>query len=116
MGYMKHHAIIVSGMKGSTDEAFRVANSFGMTLIGPSEEVTNGYTSFMVCPDGSKEGWDESDASDVRRDRFVTWLREAPLRRCWVAWVEVQYGDDDVQTLIVRHSDEACEGGRDGVS
>lgn len=38
------------------------------------ESVINKYWSFCVFPDGSKEGWEESDEYDKRRDLFVKWL------------------------------------------
>ncbi len=36
--------------------------------------VVNGYTSFMVAPDGSKEGWAESIQADDDRADFIKWL------------------------------------------
>jgi hypothetical protein len=74
-------------------------------IVGPAVNYTR---TFMIGPDGSKEGWDISDCGDAFRNAFVAWLNayrysdgSSPL-----AWVVVQYGDDNGETLIVRHSDE----------
>ena len=62
----------------------------------------------MVPPDGSKEGWRESEAGDSTRAAFVKWLRS----RCYddgsssYGWVEVQYADDEGETKIVSDSSE----------
>jgi hypothetical protein len=68
----------------------------------------NGFQSFFIPPDGSKEGWDDSNIGDLQRETMINWLNEqayedgsTPFR-----WVEVQYGDDDKVSKIVRHSDQ----------
>lgn len=62
----------------------------------------------VTLPDGSKEGWEHSDVGDKARDSYTDWLKaqayedgSSPLQ-----WVEVQYGDDNGETKIIRHSDE----------
>ena len=63
----------------------------------------------MIATDGSKEGWPESCTGDQQRDLFVQWCND----QRWsdgsssLRWVEVQYGDDDGITKIVR--DEVSE-------
>ena len=72
--------------------------------MGP---FVNNYRSFAIVPDGSKEGWPESDEGDEGRDRFIEWLDTqryddgSPRQR----WVEVQFGDDDEETKVCRDSD-----------
>jgi hypothetical protein len=74
----------------------------------------NSTRSFLVAPDGSKEGWEESDKGDQRREEFVEWLRgqayndgSNPL-----AWIELyfaaeqQFMDDFPGAEIVRGSHE----------
>jgi hypothetical protein len=119
MGYTRHNAIIVSasyGQRVTEGEHWAViAHSKAVELFGDIAAVTevtpttmNNYRSFLVAPDGSKEGWDLSDSGDAARDAFVTWLREqayddgsSPLD-----WVEVQFADDDRETCIIRCDDE----------
>lgn len=120
MGYDRHHCIVVTSFDESLlAEAHQVAVSLfasakaegyahGMMVSEIVPSVTNGYSSFFVPPDGSKEGWEESRLGDSARGVFVDWLRS---RRhsdgsSSLDWVEVQYGDDERATRIVRHSDE----------
>lgn len=109
MGYMRHHAIVISAGYGDYLEQARAkAIELGMQVTEIVESHTNGVTTFLIIPDGSKEGWSESDAGDGRRDSMKEWLDlqryedgSGPLH-----WVEVQYGDDDRETKVVSHSDE----------
>lgn len=120
MGYIRHNAIVVTAtyedhIERAHAEAVRIfhAPESAMCTYAVVTEVTpeamNTTRSFLVGPDGSKEGWALSDEFDARRDTFIEWLRaqayadgSSPL-----AWVEVQYGDDELETLVVRDSDEA---------
>lgn len=119
MGYIRHRAIVVTGTYDgwagrAHAKAEELAREHGIggyaerlvsPLLGPS---VNDTESFFVAPDGSKEGWEMSDEGDAFRDAFVDWLEgqryedgSSPL-----AWVEVQYGDDNQDTRVIRHSDE----------
>jgi hypothetical protein len=68
---------------------------------------------FMIIPDGSKEGWPGSDEGDARREAFLAEVRRRAALTLldeddewFFDWVEVQYGNDDGITKIVTHSDE----------
>lgn len=112
MGYMRHHAIVVTGYEPDNHDrvadAYGKAVSLGLNVSNVIESPVNGYRSFLVAPDGSKEGWDDSDAGDKRRDAFVDWLRS--LEDGWLAWAEVRYGDDDGQAAVIRGSDKNLSG------
>jgi hypothetical protein len=74
-----------------------------------SPKMTNGYRSFAIFPDGSKEGWDTSDELESKRDAFIRWLYQncTDSTGClWVDYVYFQFGDDDGVTKILSHSDE----------
>lgn len=118
MGYICHHAIIVTGSYDNWTERAqekalalldRWSDGRPHDLVGPiSPPVVNGYTTFCIYPDGSKEMWSGSEAGDLFREEFVGWLRaqryedgSTPL-----AWVEVQYGDDGFDTRVLADSDE----------
>lgn len=115
MGYMRHHAIVVTGWR---DDLLSVRDKVAgivtatdncMIRVTPlTDKATNSYASFLVAPDGSKEGWDTSDAGDEARAEIIKYLDS--LRHedgsTSVDWVEVQFGDDDRETIIVNHSDE----------
>lgn len=114
MGYIRHHGFLVTGGDWSAEAATiaechtAAVNIFGPAVSPLSPKATNGYQSFAVFPDGSKEGWEESDAGDEQRQRFIAWLRERAVYSDGsraVSWVEVQYGDDELHTVIVDDSD-----------
>ena len=83
MGYMRHNAVIVTAdgyaMKGRAGfpapdvDAFRqsLPAKWQHLVIGPVPSVINDYVSFAFLPDGSKEGWDDSDAGDEYRQQFT---------------------------------------------
>lgn len=109
MGYMRHHAIIVTSFDDELlEQAHAKATELGMSTSPILGEVTNGYRTFLVGPDGSKEGWDESDRGDLRRAAFVGWLNQQRHEdeSSNLDWVEVQYGDDDLETRIVNDESE----------
>jgi hypothetical protein len=121
VGYIRHHAIIVTGSNGdfirrAHMEARVIAErhsigGYGEAIVSPLVgPFMNGAESFFVAPDGSKEGWAMSGDGDEFREEFVEWLRaqayddgSSPL-----AWVEVQYGDDNRVTAVINHSDDAA--------
>lgn len=98
MGTIAHHAIIVTGVYGDwTQKAHAFAERiFPEAQVSPiATSPTNGYKSFCIFPDGSKEGWEESQSGDEQRDAFIAWLERqrygdlsAPL-----SWVEINYGE-----------------------
>lgn len=117
MGYMRHHAIVCTGMLEYIDNAHKKAlDIFGFDGVSPlGHERVNGYQSFCVWPDGSKEGWDESKDGDSRRGEFVWWLenkhceetayQEEPLKTCLINWVEVRFGDDNCVNSVIGDSE-----------
>ena len=114
MGYMRHHAIIVTSWESSHireahAEAVRVfspppIDGFSMhPMVGELvASPVNSYESFVIYPDGSKEGWMPSDEGNKRRAEFLKWMRAGSL---YLDWVEVQYGDDERITKVTNHSD-----------
>lgn len=109
MGYMRHHAIIVTGaIPEKLHAAHAAAQSIFPVVTAIVDSETNGYGSFMVPPDGSKEGWEESDEGNTRRELFLDALSDLRYPDGYpFEWVEIQYGDDDRETVVTHHSDEA---------
>lgn len=102
MGYICHHAIIVTGsIDDYTEQAHKKAeeifNEHGLKLVSPMwDGAWNCYRSFCIYPDGSKEGWEESDRAEKLRRAFIVWLKlqvyedgSSPLD-----WALVQFGDE----------------------
>ena len=109
MGYIRHHAIVVTDHShGEFIEAARdAATRFGLSVSDIVMSPNNRYRSFLVAPDGSKEGWEESDKADTARASLISWLEDqryddgsSPLD-----WVEVRFGGDDRGASIISHTD-----------
>lgn len=76
MGYQRHNAIIVTSFdeKAVINARIQAKRMFGyVSEISP--KMINNYTSFFIPPDGSKEGWPESDAADSQRNAFMDWCK-----------------------------------------
>ena len=107
MGYLRRHAIAVTGTHGNDiDTAHAFAESTGAQVTPIMETFINNERTFFVCPDGSKEGWHQSDLGDEQRARIVEHLKtyayddgSSPLQ-----WVEFFYGDDMGQTAILNRN------------
>lgn len=111
MGYMRHHAIIVTGSDSQTptiEQAHEEAAAIFPYVSPLSSRAVNGYRSFFVPPDGSKEGWPESEKGDQERDSFIRWLRSCRYDdgSSPFDWVAIQYGDDYYETKIISDSDQ----------
>lgn len=108
MGYIKHHAIVVTGQHDWYDtltlptifdaraEAIRCGCRLVTEVVGPG---INNTSSFLIAPDGSKEGWKESDSGDAARASFIQWLRATN----YYEWAEVVLGPDDAEARIERN-------------
>ena len=109
MGYHVHHAIAVTSWSAaSITEAHRLALEVfaGTSLVSPlCDGVINGFASFFVAPDGSKEGWPESDEMDARRATFIIALRNISRSYVGLDWVEVAFGGDEplANTRVLDH-------------
>lgn len=107
MGHIVHHAIVVTTWDAKLARMAQkfAKNDLGCAVTGVTESGTNRYLSFMVCPDGSKSGWEESDNGDTRRNEFVKWLHEQRYEdgSSPFAWCEVKYSSDDGAAEVTRH-------------
>lgn len=110
MGYMRHHALIVTTWNADAAGAFHaqatsVCRSCPVSAV--IESPTNSYLTVLVCPDGSKEGWEESDRGDAECASLIEWLDAQRYEdgSSALRWALVQYGDDDGETTVIDHSD-----------
>lgn len=108
MGYIRHHAIIVTSCLVNLESARKQAQEYGLAVSNIVKSPINGYKSFFVAPDGSNEGWAESETGNIARDRFIYWLRKQAYEddSSPYEWVELQYKDDNRENKITRHSDD----------
>lgn len=122
MGYDRHQAIVVTSYsREDIDHAYAVAvrtfdsmedrMEYGCDMVTPiMMSPSNGWFTFFVGPDGGKESGPASAEGDARRAAFRAWLKSQAHEHgeSRYAWVEVQYGDDSLETCIVDDSDAAC--------
>lgn len=95
MSLIQHHAILVTVDLGLEyiEKIAQKARDIGCVVIGPSAPQINlSSTLCVLCvvPDGSKEGWAHSDEGDVRRAKFIEYLKSPDV---YATWVEVSYGE-----------------------
>ncbi len=112
MGYFRHHAILVTSMFPDAIEQVYAAvhallvgecDFLEVSMISPlSPPTTNGYKSFTIYPDGSKEGWETSDEGDEVRNTVVGLLTSNHFH---VSWCHVQYGDEEGDNKMLAHND-----------
>ncbi len=109
MGYMCHHAIIVSSFdkyaEDARNKALEIFENCENRLSVVSEILTtiNGTTSFFIAPDGSKEGWNESNSFEEKRKEFINWLKT----QYRYDWALIQYGDDESDNRLLEASGNA---------
>lgn len=106
MGYMRGHTIVVDSWNA---EMIATAQAKATTIfpwVSPlSPPAVNMHQAFFIPPDGSKEGWADSEDGDRRRSDFKQWLREQSYEDGSTAlrWVEVQFADDENVTVVIDH-------------
>lgn len=108
MGYMRHHSIVVTSWNEyNLRKAHTFAVKTGATVSPVVESKSNGYTSFFVAPDGSKEGWEASETGDSQRQDIIDHLETYRYGdgSTSVHYVEVQFGDEEGETKIMCDSD-----------
>ena len=111
MGYMRHDAIVVTAFdKKYIAPAIAKARELGLCVSSMTKEVTNGYRSFLIAPDGSKEGWDTSQKGDDARAAWKEWANKSYKKGVYLDWVHVSFaGDEDRDTKIVDQAERRDE-------
>lgn len=112
MGYIKHHAIVITGYDDAKINKVRdkicqiLDTEFGEdvsdTMVTPILSArTNGYLTFFVGPDGSKEGWETSNNGDSAREKIKSLLAKP---KNYHDFAELYYGEDNGYCEIVDHN------------
>lgn len=96
MGYIKHEALIVISYSEEVLSEIHLAATVIYAdkahLISPIiDSRMNGYHSFFIAPDGSKEGWTDSNASNAARNLVVSYIEKQNN----TDYCEVMFGGDD---------------------
>lgn len=101
MGTIINHAIIVTGHNVWTLTVAREkAIELELKCCEPVHHKTNGEATFLVIPDGSKEGWERSNKENTQRAKFIEFLHT----RRGLYWLEVSYSPDSGRTAITDHA------------
>jgi hypothetical protein len=122
MGYMRHHTIVVTSwdekkLQVAHDKAVELFHKVPIdinrgntqSLVSPIVNgVVNGYGSFFIAPDGSKEGWEDSDNGDKAREAFINYCREQAYDdgSNSLSYVEIQFGDDRHDCRVLNSGDD----------
>lgn len=113
MGYYVHKTLIVTGYDS---EHFRRAYAKAICLFrfdnkGNETNMVssiygqglNNYKTFVVVPDGSKEGWETSDFFDKKMDEMIEYLNSKDCKfsdnSSFNEWILVEYGDTGRRVL-----------------
>lgn len=108
MGYIRHHAIIISGRDDKKLKAFhkKAKEIFEKQVTNIVKSPVNTSLTFLIGPDGSKEGWDESDLGDKKRAEFIDLIDDSAYNdgSNSIRYCEVFYGDDERQSEIVNYN------------
>ncbi|MCB0383830.1 MAG: hypothetical protein KDD43_00450 [Bdellovibrionales bacterium] len=112
---MTHHAIVVTTFdKRTIDQLREVAiDLFDKRLVTEIiETVVNGYYTFLIGPDGSKEGWAQSDEGDEARDKFIEFIHALDYEdgSSPVDFAEVQYGEESGYNKLLRSDSDERHG------
>lgn len=103
MGYTIHHTIsVTSPIANLLHEAHAFATSTGASVSEIVLGTVNGVASFLVAPDGSKEGWQASDHGDEQRERIKAWLRSKAYEdgSTSLKWFEVEHPEDGAPRVV----------------
>jgi hypothetical protein len=102
MGCINHDAIIVTGSIAADVAAGRdKAIALGLPCSDLVTSHLNGYVSFLIGPDGSKEFWDASAKGDAARAAWIAWARAGWTSGRFLTFVHVRYGEIEAE----RHDD-----------
>lgn len=92
MGYIKHQAIVVTAQDEDIIAIRNKAIEFGLLCSDVVLGLCNGYRSFLIASDGSKEGWEHSKIYDERRAKWIEWAKAN--QEFFFDWVLVSFGGD----------------------
>lgn len=112
MAYTRHHAIVVTSWdEKRIKKARKKAKEIGLAVTSIAHSPLNGFRSFLIAPDGSNEGWEDSDVGDQRRSEFWDYVerKRFPDGGSYLSVVEVFYGDDNRETGIAREANRDQE-------
>lgn len=111
MGTIRHNVIIVTcdsyNHKDMIKVHMKAVELFGMLVTSITSTPTNGFLTFFIAPDGSKEGWGESNEHDIKRKELCDYIDTFAYKdgSSSFKYVDVCYGETfDGNTTYVEKS------------
>jgi hypothetical protein len=103
MGYIVHDYILITHwdceeLKKVHKEICRIWKKYFDTSSVSSviHSPINGYGTILICPDGSKEGWTESNYGDAARADILNYLKKQKIKSLKISHTE----EDDITFKI----------------
>ena len=112
MGIINHNAIIATTWDNK--EIKRLKKWIGKLerndqfhfILG--QAFTNSYQTIVLVPDGSKEGWDESERWDNIREKFIKELDKGAYDDGSNSWDYVEIGFGEYGEKILKGNSKNC--------
>lgn len=100
MGIMNHNAVIATTWSSEKADILqkwieKLTKDEQRFIVRVEETLTNGYHTFIIVPDGSKEGWEDSNNGDRLRELIIMRLSKDNYNdnsSPW-DWVEIGFGE-----------------------
>lgn len=109
MGLIQHNAMIATTL--SVEEFSRVRLAIeardDRDLFTFNQTKINAYHTIIIPPDGSKEGWDDSDAGDSRRQWLIELIQQGPYIGGYWDYVDVSFGELGARIEATNCKDDA---------
>lgn len=106
MGYFRHHVIVVMGWRPSDVDLARaeaVRLFAGLCEVSPvCASARNGFRSFFVPSDGSKEFWPASNAGDAARAALLRWVKDSEREGVFLQVMHAVISDEEGEQRIVQ--------------
>ena len=109
MGNINHNAIVITGWNHNEVQEAQVKAVELLYPICATEKAlvseivygeVNGYSSFFIAPDGSKEGWELTKELNSARLQILDYVKNN-LRSC--DYTHVVFGGDHIKVDVFNH-------------
>lgn len=116
MGVVNHNAVIATIEDyPALDSHYAVVIEWISSLTHTEQQLflvgrgwVNGSRTIVLIPDGSKEGWAESDRGNDLRKRFIERLREDDFEDGSCPWRYVEIGFGEFGQAVLRGNNDNC--------
>lgn len=72
------------------------------------DSLFNGFATVIMLPDGSKEGWEDSDYYDELRDKFIKQLEACKYSDGSNSWKWIEVGWGEYGQKVIRGNNVNC--------